>query len=628
MIPTFSFSNATHWNRVKCCARVLIAKRFAALGVVVMSILSLLTTAAVAQPTDLAQSRAVLSQSALREGDNAVLAIVVDIKPGYHAQSATPTDANYIAFEWAVEPNDKLLIGKPIYPKGHDQNYPALGDLNVYDGKVVVYVPLQVKRGATGDVAIKGTLTYQICDDQSCFAPESPPVEVKTSIVAATASVQMIEPELFKDFDPSVFATLADGTGATPKPAAAAKAKSQSLFGLELGENAYALAFVGAFVVGMIFNLVPCVLPVLPLKAIGFYEVAQHNRAKCLLFGAVFSLGIIVTFAALAIPVLVFHAISWGELFGNFYFAGAITLILIAMAVGMFGVFGVNMPYWVYNVTPRHDTLTGNFLFGILTAILSTPCTFGLFFALLTWAATQNPVIGVLLLMVVGAGMAFPYMLLSAFPEVARNLPRAGQWSEVVKQMMGFLLLATAAYFGKMFLPDSLRGPNFWWVIFALVAAAGVFLVVRAVQISKRTISIVIAVVVAMVLITPALAITIKLTNPPIEWTYYSQDVLAKARATGKPVLVKFTADWCANCQTVELIVYGSEDTVKWLRSNGVTTIKADLTKQSAVGWPLLRQLNSVGAIPVTAVWRAGDEQPQILAGIYSSDDLKAALTK
>jgi thiol:disulfide interchange protein len=76
----------------------------------------------------------------------------------------------------------------------------------------------------------------------------------------------------------------------------------------------------------------------------------------------------------------------------------------------------------------------------------------------------------------------------------------------------------------------------------------------------------------------------------------------------------------------VELTVYGSEDTVRWLRANEVTTIKADLTKQSAEGWPLLRQLNPVGAIPVTAVWRGEQEPPKILAGIYSTADLKAAI--
>lgn len=579
-----------------------------------------------AQPADLVSVRPVVSQSPLRVGDHAVWAVVVDIKPGYHAQSNTPSNQNFIAFDLQLEPNEKLILGRPIFPKGHDKSYPALGELNLYDGRVVVYVPVRVKDGVgEGPVTLRGTLTYQICDDQTCFAPESPVVEQTTSIAPATAAMTLVEPELFSAFDPSVFATLTDATGeARPRPAG--EQRAETIFGLELRDNAYVLAFAGAFVVGIIFNIVPCVLPVLPLKAIGFYEVAQHDRKKCFVFGLVFSLGIVATFAALAVPVLVLKAFAWGELFGNPWFAGVVTLVLVGMAVGMFGVFGVGLPGWVYNVTPRHDTYAGNFLFGILTAVLSTPCTFGLFFALLTWASAQPAAVGVALLMVVGAGMAFPYVILSAVPELARKLPRAGQWSEVVKQMMGFLLLATAAYFGKMFLPDALRGPQFWWVIFALVAAAGAFLVIRAVQIAPRARPILIAAVVALGLVTPAFAITLKLANPPLTWTYFTPATLEQARQSGKPVLVKFTADWCANCQTVELTVFGNEETVAWLRRHEVVAIKADLTKQSADGWPLLRSLNPVGAIPLTAVWRPGENEPRILTGIYSASDLKTAV--
>jgi len=585
--------------------------------------LCLFLATAAAQPTDLASSRAVLSQSALRAGENAVIAVVVDIKDGYHAQSFKPSDPNYIAFDVALEPNDRLILGAPIYPAGHDAEYPALGRLNVYDGRVIVYVPLKVKDGAaTGPVAIRGRLTYQICDDQVCFPPESPPVSIESEIVAATAEVKAVEPTLFAGFDPSVFATLVDATALPARP----RAGAQRIFGVELASNSYWLAFAGALVVGVLFNIVPCVLPVLPLKAIGFYEAAQHSRGKCVALGLAFSAGIVLTFVGLALLVLVFHVVDWGELFSKWWFVGPLTILLLVFAVGQFGFFGVRVPNFLYNVTYKNDTLPGNLVHGVITALLSTPCTFGLFFALLTWAATQPAGVAVALLTVVGAGMAAPYLLLSAFPELARKLPRAGEWSEVVKQMMGFLLLATAAYFAKSFLPDALRGPNFWWVIFALIAAAGLFLVVRAFQISQHGRTIAIACAVALLLVAPAFAVTLKLANPPIQWTYYDDAALERARSAGKPVLVKFTADWCANCQTIELTVFGDEQTVKWLRQHGVTAIKADLTKQTAPGWTLLRKLNPVGAIPVTAVWMPGQTEPRILAGIYSSDELKAAL--
>jgi thiol:disulfide interchange protein DsbD len=564
-----------------------------------------------------------LSTSQLQQGGQTVLAIVVDIPDGLHAQSSTPTEKEFIAFAVEMQPVEGLTIGEAIFPPGALKTYPMLGELSVLDGKVVIYVPIAVAGEAPlGSTELRGTVTYQLCDDQNCFPPESPEILIPTEIVAPTRSVQATQPELFRAFDPSVFANL--------QPAAAKGVsqpeQSQKFLGLELRHNAYCLAFAGAFVVGIFFNIVPCVLPVLPLKALGFYEVAQHNRAKCFALGVVFSLGIVATFAALAFPIFVLKSMQWGEVFGNPWFAAGITVVLLAMAFGMFGAFGVGLPTWVYRITPRHDTYSGNFAFGILTAVLSTPCTFGMFLALLAWAALQPALVAILLLVIVGSGMAFPYLILSLFPEVAKKFPRTGPWSNVVKQMMGFLLLATAVFFGQMFLPDVLGHGRAWWIIFGLIAVSGVFLVVRAIQLSGRAVAVGVCVAIALGLIVPSFFIVNKLANPPIDWTYYDPEILAKARESGQPVLVKFTASWCANCHTVEITVFGDAETVAFLRQNKVVTIKADLTKQSASGWDLLRQLHPVGAIPFTVIYMPGEASPRALPGIYSSTDLRGAL--
>jgi thiol:disulfide interchange protein len=577
-------------------------------------------------PQARASHSAGLNFDALQPGQQAVVAVVLEVASGFHAQSHEPLDEFLIPYRVTVESNDHLSLYAPIYPEAEVHDYPALGKVSVYEGRVIVYVPLEVSRDAPlGAVTISGQLRMQICDDQTCFPPETRKWEIQTQIVGLEQTVSPNQPELFEQFDPRVWSELQP---ATAELSTDARDQTLSLFGweLRLDRQAYLLIFTIAFFVGIIFNIVPCVLPVLPLKAIGFYEVAQHNRAKCLALGAIFGLGIVATFGALAVPVLVLKVLEWGELFGNPWFAGSITLILLAMAAQMFGMFGVDLPQWVYRITPRHDTYAGNFLFGILTAVLSTPCTFGLFLGLLVWAATQPAAIGVSLLMVVGLGMASPYLVLSAFPELARRFPRTGPWSNVVKQMMGFLLVAVALYFGQIFLPVTLRGPGFWWVLFVLVAAAGLFLVIRGIQLAPRALPVTVCVVVALLMVGPALAVTLKLANPPLQWTYYDPQTFAEARASGKPVVVKFTATWCANCHTVEAIVFGDERTVDFIRSHDVVAIKADLTSQSAAGWDLLRELHPVGAIPFTAVFMPGEASPRKLAGIYSSQDLMTAL--
>ena len=135
------------------------------------------------------------------------------------------------------------------------------------------------------------------------------------------------EPELFKGWDPARFAAIA-------KPVAAPPREKIVILGHELGEKSYLFAFAAAFLIGIIFNVMPCVLPVVPLKAIGFYEVSQHNRALSLAFGAVFSLGLVLTFAVLGLFVVVLRWLNWGELFANPWFLAGRSFYLWHAHVG------------------------------------------------------------------------------------------------------------------------------------------------------------------------------------------------------------------------------------------------------------------------------------------------------
>jgi thiol:disulfide interchange protein DsbD len=120
----------------------------------------------------------------------------------------------------------------------------------------------------------------------------------------------------------------------------------------------------------------------------------------------------------------------------------------------------------------------------------------------------------------------------------------------------------------------------------------------------------------------------LKLTYHPIDWIKYSSDAFEQATRSGKPVIVKFTADWCGNCQYVEGTVYTDKRTLDAIKHDQVVMIKADLTTRTAAGWNLLRSLHPVGAIPFTAVYLPGNSEPQKLAGIYTTDDLLDVLKK
>ena len=221
-----------------------------------------------------------LNASALQAGQTAVAAVVFDIKPGLHAQSHTPltgTGVNYIKFEVTPDANPNVEFLDPIYPPATIENFPALGPQSVYTAQVIVYLPMRVKTAAAvGDFIISGKLTWQACNDRICFPPSrNQPFQIDTQIVPASATVTPANLSVFSNFDPRVFAT---GAAAAAPPVGT----TVDFFGrtFELGSSNVFLALAIALVVGVLFNLMPCVLPVVPLKAIGFFEVSQHNRAR------------------------------------------------------------------------------------------------------------------------------------------------------------------------------------------------------------------------------------------------------------------------------------------------------------------------------------------------------------
>ena len=586
---------------------------------------------AMAQPQGLARATATLNQSALRPGDEAVLAVIVDIQDGYHSQSHQPLDANLVPFVVKLDATPALDAKPPLYAEGRIEEYPALGRLSVYTGRVVTYVPVRVKADAkSGDVTIGGTVKLQICDDQMCFQPEELTFTMPAEVAAKDAKVEAVERQLFTEY-PARQSAQSSSTPATAPTTQGAVTMFDSGGGTTWSTP---FAFGAAFLAGLLFNIMPCVLPVLPIKAKGFYEVAHHQRSRAFIFGLVFSLGLISVFAVLAVLVLVLKAITWGDLFSNPFFVWTIVGLLVFLAMGMFGGYDVGLPNFIYNLQPRHDTVPGNFFWGALMAVLATPCTAPLLPPLLLWATSQPVALGVPAIIMVGVGMAFPYLILSAFPELARGLPRSGPGAELFKQMLGFMMLAAAAYFagGRL-----VHGTGFWWIVVAVVAVAAFYLMARTVQISRSAVPVAVSSILAVAMLGGILWWTARingLLRPPTtsagavaaKWVPYSDAEFDAARAAGKFVLVKFTANWCATCQVIEGNVYQEPKVWQTLQERDVVPFKVDLTNSNAPGKSLLLKLNPAGGIPLTAIYPARGDQPIVLASIYSTDTLLAAL--
>jgi thiol:disulfide interchange protein len=263
------------------------------------------------------------------------------------------------------------------------------------------------------------------------YAPGQPPHAIRGQLVSAQPVIDALQGKFVEaDEDEQVFDFLN--------------------WQFSVGKGATLVIFGLAALAGFFMNFTPCVLPVIPLKILSLQAHAK-DPARCLMLGIVFGAGIVALYAVLGVLmaglVAGLERMDWGDMFKFWWFTGPIGLIVGGMALGMLGLFVIQLPQFLYMFNPQSDTVSGSFFMGVFTAILSTPCTGPLLGATVAWTASQPASIAFLTLLIMGLGMAFPYVLLTAKPSWLERLPRTGPGSELVKQVMGLLMLAVAVWF-------------------------------------------------------------------------------------------------------------------------------------------------------------------------------------
>ncbi|MDP8984269.1 MAG: thiol:disulfide interchange protein, partial [Pseudomonadota bacterium] len=234
---------------------------------------------------------------------------------------------------------------------------------------------------------------------------------------------------------------MASGGGAGPKASAQHAGDTPALPSLIL------LAILG----GLILNLMPCVFPVLSIKAIGLVEQAKQHPAAVRAKGLVFAAGVIGSMLGLAAVLLALRAggeqIGWGFQLQSPLFVTLMVYLLLAVGLNLSGVFEVGGTLaGVGDGLTQGEGYRAAFFTGVLTTLVATPCTAPFMAAAVGWALTQPPVVALVIFAGVGVGLALPYLLLSFAPWTRRALPKPGAWMETLKQLFAFPMYASAAW--------------------------------------------------------------------------------------------------------------------------------------------------------------------------------------
>lgn len=605
-------------------------------------------------------------------GGDVPLAVVFDIRNRWHVHRNVIEDApaalGDVSTLVATKITAAVVEGQGVtvhagftqWPQGHEVNVGSQSNPAMYwvfDGKTVVYVPVTVADDApTGKVTIRVKVTYQACGRNSpfdksevCLAPvEDAPIDIELEVVSRDALADRVQgatpaggdAELFTGFDASIWPRIHSGE----------KAPDVVKFGLfkwefEIdvsGGAGLTMLLLLAAVGGLLLNFTPCVLPVIPIKIMSLSQTAGH-RGKTLLLGAVMSLGVVAFWLSLGAVIAYTTAqiaagqadaqgiTSTNQLFQKPWFTISVGVVIAVMAIGMCGLFSINLPQWVYRINPKHDSVAGSFGFGIMTAILSTPCTAPFMGAAAAWAATQSWVTTLLTFAAIGAGMALPYLVLSVSPALVKKMPRSGPASELIKQVMGLFMLAAAAYFVGVGLSALLQTPPdppsrlYWWAVMGFIAAAGAWLAFKTIRIAKAAVPLGVFAALGVLLIAGAVYGGVTLTDKGrIDWVYYTPQRFEQAQKDGKVIALEFTAEWCLNCKWLERNVLQTDGVVAAFAAGDVVPMKVDLTGNNTPG---NQKLNDTGrrTIPWLVII-APDGRETLRSDFYTVDQVVEAV--
>ncbi len=381
------------------------------------------------------------------------------------------------------------------------------------------------------------------------------------------------------------------------------------------------------FLGGFILNLMPCVLPVISLKIFGFIQHAGQDRRRILRSGLAFVAGIFAWFIGLALLLIALKSagreLTWAFQFTNPYFVVLMSAVVLVFALNLFGVFEISLPQFanrgVLGWTAREGE-AGSFFEGVFATVLATPCTAPFLGTALGFAFTQSGWTILLMFLAIAAGMASPYLLLSAQPGWLRLVPKPGPWMLRVKQLMGFLLLATLLFL--LAVVGAERGVEaiIWTSCFLLALSVACWMkgafVVPTASLASRLLSIVLVLVLVLgggyffIGEKFAAAKTLSAETQTVGgWQPFTPQLLETELKQGHPVFVDFTAAWCLTCKFNEANVLEAGAVRDAFQRHGITKIKADWTNADPTITKILKQFGRPG-VPMYVLYPGNHAEP------------------
>lgn len=457
-------------------------------------------------------------------GQSGELILKLKLPPGFHAYEDK--------FELTILEPDGFKAGKlQISPLKKWFDKFSKKNRSGIENFATLKVQIQSPREFNKDYSLfKFELTYQACTESFCLFPTVKPLQAPIQLTGLSAQAQT--------------AGIDRAGGSSSKDSLDA-ASADSLFSLEnfksWMQKSLWLALLISFIAGVLTSFTPCIFPMIPITlAILGRDVEKKSRLQNFLTSVFYVLGIAFTYSSLGL-----FAASSGQLFGanlgNPWVLSALCLLLLLMALSLFGLFELQVPAFIRNkfgVQKQNTGYGGAFVSGLLAGVVASPCVGPILVAILSYVATQKDLfLGFWLLFFYALGLGMIFLVLGLFTNLLNYLPKSGRWMNRFKALLGTLILGVLAYYLSLLLPNN-------WFGFQEKSSGSYVEQVK---------------------------------NP--EWKTYSDELYAKAISEGRPIIIDFYADWCAACHELDQKTF-SQASVKELGKNFVL-LRFDATQDS-----------------------------------------------
>ena len=543
-----------------------------------------------------------------------------------------------------------LALGRPQWPKGQSHRDEHFGEVVVYFDQAEVPVPVRRSSVEAADATLK--VTFQGCQkDGICYPPMTRAVKLKIPTGNVTSPVDLSATDgntiptptlplkgreletAASEPSPSRGGLGGDGVESNEVPRTTPPAdvlrkagKSTSVW----------LALLLALAGGLVLNLMPCVLPVLSLKALSLADSGRgggHARASALWYTA----GVLLSFIAVGAIALALRAagqaLGWGFQLQQPLVIGALVYLMFAVGLSLSGVFALGHRFAGagHELTARSGP-AGDFFTGVLAVVIASPCTAPFMGAALAFAFTASTPVALLVFAFLGLGLALPFLLIGFVPGLAQRLPKPGAWMETLKHFLAFPMYLTAVWLlwvlGKQRGVDAIGLALVGLVLLAL----GLWWYQRL-RLQVAPLRRALALLILLASLAP-LALVYRLRPEPANAIAASSNVvpysaakLAALRAEGRVVFVDMTADWCVTCKANEKAVLGREDFRASMRHADAVFMQGDWTNVDPAITEFLEAHQAVG-VPLYVVFPSDGGEGEVLPTVLTQELVAKALAR